>query len=387
MLHKPSFAFTQAFGADLLMVEMSAMDDNYDRPMPCDVVDGVAVIEISGMLTSGASWWGTTYSEIRDSVTRCVESADVQGILLSIDSPGGSTDGAFELAADLVKAGKQKPIWCVADVNCYSAAYLLASTAAKLYQATTSGGVGSIGVYVAHLDYSKKLEKEGINITLISAGKGKTNANQYEPLSKDAKGALKENVDRLYAAFVEAVAKNRNMTADAVINLGAQLFQGAAAGMAAGLSDAKGTFETALADFQAYLSKKKPTPMIFNAAAATSGANSQQEVQMDTQTTGVETSAAAVNAPPPASVAVAPPNPATMINDGEMVQLCAIAGCPELAAGFVGTPIAEVRKALLDRRVEAQEKTEISGHQSAGAKPPAQSPLLAAMERMGKGGF
>lgn len=108
---------------------------------------------------------------------------------------------------------------------------------------------------------------------------------------------------------------------------------------------------------------------------------------MDTQTTGVETSAAAVNAPPPASVAVAPPNPATMINDGEMVQLCAIAGCPELAAGFVGTPIAEVRKALLDRRVEAQEKTEISGHQSAGAKPPAQSPLLAAMERMGKGGF
>lgn len=382
MLHKQSFAFMQAFGADPLMVEMSAMDDTYDRPMPCEVVDGVAVVEISGMLTASARWWGTTYDEIRDTVMRCLSADDVQGLLFSVDSPGGSVDGVFELAADLTKVGKEKPIWCVADVNCYSAAYLLASTAAKIYQAPTSGGVGSIGVYSAHIDYSKALDKQGVNVTLISAGRGKTDGNPYEPLSKDAKGTMQGNVDRLYAAFVEAIAKNRGLTTDAVVSLGAGLYQGAAAGIEAGLADAKGTFETALSDFQAYLSKKKPTQIIFNAAAATSGANPTQEVHMDTQTTGVETSAAAAP-PPPAVTAAAPPNPAPMINDGEMVQLCAIAGCPELATTFVGKPIAEVRAALLERRAKRQEETEVSGHQA--ATPPVKNPLLSAMERMEKG--
>lgn len=385
MLHKPSFAFMQAFGSEPLMVEMAAMDEQYDRPLPCDIADGVAIVEISGMLTASSWFWGSTYGEIRDIVARCIASPEVQGILLSVDSPGGSVDGAFELVADLVKAGKEKPIWCVADVNCYSAAYLLASTAAKIYQAPTSGGVGSIGVYTAHIDYSKALEKQGVNVTLISAGKGKTDGNPYEPLSKDAAKDIKANVDRLYDAFTEAVARNRSMTTDAVVGIGAKLFQGAASGIEAGLSDAQGTFETALSDFQSYLAKKKSTPMIFNAAAA-SGAIPTKEVHMDTQTTGVETSAATVTAPPSVPVAAAPPNPATISNGDETITLCAIAGCPERAVEFVGKPIGEVRQALLEMRAAKSEKAPISGSLTeATASPKATSPLLAAIDQM-KGG-
>jgi ClpP class serine protease len=73
--------------------------------------------------------------------------------------------------------------------------------------------VGSIGVFLAHQDLSAALEKEGVKVTLISAGKFKTEGNPFEPLSDDAKGASAGACRRAaYEAFVKAVAKGRGVS-------------------------------------------------------------------------------------------------------------------------------------------------------------------------------
>ena len=64
--------------------------------------------------------------------------------------------------------------------------------------------------------YKRHLEKLGEKVTIISAGKYKTEWNPYEPLSKEAKAYEQEVVDGYYSDFVAAVARGRNVPAKTV---------------------------------------------------------------------------------------------------------------------------------------------------------------------------
>jgi ClpP class serine protease len=71
---------------------------------------------------------------------------------------------------------------------------------------------GSIGVYGSHEDHSQELEKQGIKVTLISAGKYKTEGSPLGELSADARADLQSKVDDFYGMFVRSVAQSRNDT-------------------------------------------------------------------------------------------------------------------------------------------------------------------------------
>src|SRR5207237_10294998 len=102
-----------------------------------------------------------------------------------------------------------KPITAAVNTMAASAAYWLASQADEVV-ITPSGLAGSIGVYLVHEDWSAANAQMGIDVTYISAGRFKTEANPDEPLSEDAKAALQAEVDDLYSLFVTDVATGRN---------------------------------------------------------------------------------------------------------------------------------------------------------------------------------
>jgi signal peptide peptidase SppA len=236
-------------GSRPALIHAAAAGDYYRDTAPYEIRDGVAIIDVTGPLSNAAwSWRGTTYGEIQDQVRCALEDTNVSGIVLNVDSPGGETDNAFETAAMIAKAGKQKPVYAVANTAAYSAAYLIASQADKVYCVPTSGGVGSIGVYCAHMDISEALKKDGVKVTLISAGTGKTDGNPYEPLSKTAEANMQSEIDRLYGEFVGSVADGRGMNAATIVKLGARCFAGSSAAIAAGLADKSGDMSVALAD-------------------------------------------------------------------------------------------------------------------------------------------
>jgi Periplasmic serine proteases (ClpP class) len=139
----------------------------------------------------------------------------VEQILIDIDSPGGSVYGVEELATQILAARGQKPVVAVANSLAASAAYWIGSAASEFY-CTPGGEVGSIGVWQAHEDISDALLYEGIDVTLISAGKYKVEGNPYEPLTEEAQAFLQSRVDEYYSAFVAAVAQARAVTTDAV---------------------------------------------------------------------------------------------------------------------------------------------------------------------------
>lgn len=247
----------------------SAFDDDYGDPPPrtsslpfgiiewergkcfAQVAD-VAVIEIDGTLVNKNGYLGpscgmTGYDGIRTQVMAAMMDPMVKGIALYIESPGGEVAGCFDLANFVRAAAAEKPIWAIVDGMAASAAYALASGARRI-TASSVGLVGSIGVIVAHADFSKMLSKDGIDVSLIFAGAHKADGNPFEPLPAAVRKDLQAELDSLWTQFADVVAAGRKVDAGAVKKLEARCFLAEAA-RAAKLCDAVQPPDEALSEF------------------------------------------------------------------------------------------------------------------------------------------
>jgi signal peptide peptidase SppA len=182
--------------------------------------ESVAVILVRGILAQRANLVddicgpGSTSTEVLDQAVRAAAAdPSVRSIVLDIDSAGGSVYGVQELHATILRARAAKPIAAVANAQALSAAYWIASAAHEVF-VTPSGMVGSIGVYMAHVDTSKADEASGKVTTIIKAGKYKAEAEG--PLTRDARAHLQSIADSYYSRFVRDVAGARGVSVDAV---------------------------------------------------------------------------------------------------------------------------------------------------------------------------
>lgn len=182
----------------------------------------IAVLPISGTISHRAGLMadisgGTSTEKFTQWLRAAVADPTVKAIVLDIDSPGGTVDGVPELADEIYKANQSKPVTAVANTQAASAAYWLGSQA-KEFVVTPSGEVGSIGVFGAHEDMSQALDKAGVKVSLVSAGKYKTEGNPFEPLSEEARAALQDSVNTYYDMFTRAVARGRQSDPQSVTN-------------------------------------------------------------------------------------------------------------------------------------------------------------------------
>lgn len=212
----------------------------------------VAVLPLSGVMSQkiglmGALSGGTGTEAFGKMFKEAVADPAIGGIVIDIDSPGGSVFGVQELAQTIFNARGTKPIVAMINSMGASAAYWVAAQADEII-ITPGGQAGSIGVFTAHNDVSAMLEAEGQNITLINAGKKKVDGNPFGPLSEEAEADLQASVDAYYTSFVNAVAKGRGVTANAVRNgFGEGGVLGAEASKQSGLVDRIGTLDIAIA--------------------------------------------------------------------------------------------------------------------------------------------
>lgn len=184
------------------------------------ILGQTAIIPIYGTLvpkadSMSAMSGATPVDRLQAVLQDAVRSADVANILLDVNSPGGATDLIPEFAAQIRDARRVKPVIASANTQAASAAYWLASQASE-FVASPSAGVGSIGVYAAHQDLSKQLEAEGVNTTVIAAGRYKAETGPWGPLTDEAKAHIQERVDDFAHMFHSDVAKGRKTTIEAV---------------------------------------------------------------------------------------------------------------------------------------------------------------------------
>lgn len=187
-----------------------------------DVVNGVAILGLDGVLAKKMNLFmqisgGTSTQIAANDFRAALNDSDVSAIILAIDSPGGTVDGTQELA-DLIYASRdQKPIIALADGMMASAAYWIGSAASKIFMSSDTATIGSIGVVAAHMDVSRAEDMRGVKTTEITAGKYKRIASQYGPLTPEGRATMQDQVDQTYSVFVNAVARNRGVSADTVV--------------------------------------------------------------------------------------------------------------------------------------------------------------------------
>jgi signal peptide peptidase SppA len=170
----------------------------------------------------------------------------VAAIVLQCDSPGGAVAGVSELGARVYAARAVKPVVAIADSLMTSAAYWIGSQATEVW-ITPGGEVGSIGVYAVHMDHSQRLAQAGLKISLISAGRFKTEGNPFEALGGAGRSALQERLDAVDRMFRADVARGRGR---GVMTLTGPAWEGRIVGAQdakrAGLVDRIGTFTEAV---------------------------------------------------------------------------------------------------------------------------------------------
>jgi signal peptide peptidase SppA len=194
--------------------------------------DGIAVLSIMGTIGQRLNVLerisgGVSTEILKEDIGRAIDSPDVKGILLHIDSPGGMVDGTRDLAEFVSQANEVKPVFAYTDGLCCSAAYWIASAASKIYGYSTAQ-IGSIGVIATHVDYSKRDEKYGIKRSYIYRGKYKT-LNPDGHLTDEGREEIQEMVDGIYAMFVEDVSKNREINVEDIVGQESKVYLAGAA--------------------------------------------------------------------------------------------------------------------------------------------------------------
>lgn len=239
-------------------IDIEAVEKRLGRPLNNEpngyqILDGVAIVPVSGVLSKKANLFtqvsGMSSTEIigRD-IRQAAADGAVAGIVLVIDSPGGTVDGTQALADIVTEARAEKPVISVVDGSMASAAYWIGASAQEVYISSATDQVGSIGVVFAHKDLSAAEAMQGVKTTEITAGKYKRVASQYAPLSETGRAAMQEKADYLYSIFVGAVAKARGVSEEKVLQdmADGRVFIGQQA-IDAGLVDGVSTLDGAIA--------------------------------------------------------------------------------------------------------------------------------------------
>ncbi|MBC8722125.1 S49 family peptidase [Paraburkholderia sp. 31.1] len=216
--------------------QLLAFDGDYEAGEPADdrayeVIQGIAVIPVQGTLVQKLGtlhpYSGMTgYDGIRANLATALADDSVRAIVLDIDSPGGEVAGCFDLTDAIYGARGIKPLYAILTECAFSAAYALASACDRVIVPRT-GGTGSVGVIVAHVDFSKALTDAGLTVTLITYGERKADGSEYRPLSDEAYARIKADVDSVGELFVATVARNRGLTVAQVRDTQAATFLGA----------------------------------------------------------------------------------------------------------------------------------------------------------------
>lgn len=238
--------------------ELVAAEQNGESLFPRS--GNLAVIPIRGTLMKQQSSMSSSTATVqaRRMVRAAAADPEIAGILLSIDSPGGTVAGTQALGDDIRSAGQRKPVYAYVDDLAASAAYWLASQAEQVFTIDT-GLVGSIGTYLAIEDRSKLAEALKIKVHVVKAGQFKGAGVPGTEITAEQLAKWQDEVNAMNEHFLQAVARGRKLSLDTVrgladgrVHLGAQAQQ-------LGLIDGLKSFDETLAALRERSAKTSPS--------------------------------------------------------------------------------------------------------------------------------
>ena len=179
-------------------------------------------------------------------IRSCRAARRVRGVILHIDSPGGSALASDRIHHELEQLAAEKPlVACMGDVAASGGYYIATAAHEIVAQPTTI--TGSIGVIAARVVLDPLLARLGVTTEVLQRGANARLLNPLLPLEDREKRAIDREIDGMYQAFLRIVARGRRRSVEAIEPLAQGRVWTGADAQKYGLVDTLGGFDVALA--------------------------------------------------------------------------------------------------------------------------------------------
>jgi len=167
-----------------------------------------AVIELKGVIADDAE---ASADNIIGSLRKAFEDEKTKGVILRINSPGGSPVQAGYVNDEITRLREKypdTPLYAVVTDICASGGYYIAAAADKIYVDKASI-VGSIGVLMNGFGYVEGMEKLGIERRLMTAGEHKGIMDPFSPLKDYDQQYIAGMLNKIHQQFIDTVKQGR----------------------------------------------------------------------------------------------------------------------------------------------------------------------------------
>ncbi|SFZ72670.1 S49 family peptidase [Chitinimonas taiwanensis] len=167
-----------------------------------------ALVDLRGVIAAGGDVDADTVIE---GLRNAFKDKQTKGVVLRINSPGGSPVQAGQVADEIKRLRKLNPttpLYVVVDDICASGGYYVAAAADKIFVDKASM-VGSIGVLMDGFGFTGAMEKLGVERRLITAGENKGFLDPFSPQSPAQLEIAHKMLDEVHQQFIKVVREGR----------------------------------------------------------------------------------------------------------------------------------------------------------------------------------
>lgn len=206
-----------------------------------------ALVEIDGLIAPGSD---ASADRITSALQAAFEDERTQGVVLRINSPGGSPVQAQTIYDEMRRLRKKYPkipLYAVVEDLCASGGYYVAVGADRIF-VSKSSIVGSIGVRMDGFGVTGLMEKLGIERRLLTAGKNKALLDPFLPVEKDQEQYVLGLLKEIHQQFIDTVREGRGARLKETPEMFSGLIWTGEKGIELGLVDSLGTLDSVARD-------------------------------------------------------------------------------------------------------------------------------------------
>ncbi|MBZ0105218.1 MAG: S49 family peptidase [Sulfuricella denitrificans] len=167
-----------------------------------------AVVSLHGVIGIGAD---TNAERVIDGLQAAFKDKNTQGVILRINSPGGSPVQAGYINDEIRRLRAQypaTPLYAVVEDICASGGYYVAAATDRIYVDKASI-VGSIGVIMDSFGFTGTMDKLGVERRLLTAGENKGFLDPFSPANPKQEAYAKEMLGEIHNQFIQVVRQGR----------------------------------------------------------------------------------------------------------------------------------------------------------------------------------
>ena len=170
----------------------------------------IAIINLEGEIdTRESKEANINYDNVIEKLDELEDIENLKGLILRINSPGGSALESEKIYQKLKKL--DVPIYISMGDLCASGGYYIATVGKKLF-ANSVTLTGSIGVVVLYPEFTEAINKLKVNMEGFSKGKGFDIYDMFSKLSEESKEKITYSMNEVYSEFKEHVMEARNIS-------------------------------------------------------------------------------------------------------------------------------------------------------------------------------